>query len=153
MIHAQTDIDLSSPSFTPKVLQSSEDKELGHLEFRINKPVNSDIPIHGFKLKIELSQIKPANGIHSLSGKGAELFTWEYDEDANVLMGTQTQKLTGFLYSGKIGLDFIVIANSTVKEPKNGFEASIFDVLDKYDIVKKNNILSNYTWTQSESRP
>lgn len=143
---AQTDIDLSSPSFKPSIL--TELNEEGYLEFRLNKPTNTDIPVHGFKMEIELANIKPLNGALSLSGSGAELFTWEYDETSNILIGTQKKQITGFLYSGTIGLDFIVTELSSKKEPKNGFSVTIYDLLDKYDIVKKNNKLSNYTWTR-----
>jgi len=153
MLNAQIDLDLSSPSFKPSVLQLSEKNQPGYLEFRLNKPVNSDIPVHGFKLKVELSNIKPINGVASIRGNGAEIFTWEYNEKENYLIGTQKEQIVGFLYSGTIGLDFMVTTNSRKKEPKNGFTATIYDVFDQYDLVKKNNTLSNFTWTQSDIRP
>jgi len=151
--YGQVDIDLSSPSFEPSVLLEAAQKQNGQFKFRINKPVNTDIPVHGFKLKIEMSNLKPLDGINSISGSAAQLFKWEYNEEENVFLGTQSNKIIGFLYSGEIAVDFEVTADSAVEEPKNGFQATIFDLMEKYDIVKKNNNLSIYTWTRAEIRP
>ena len=149
----QIDLDLSSPSFEPKVLSEAALQEKGQFSFKLNKPVNSDIPVHGFKMKIELSNIQPIDGSNSVGGNAAELFSWEYDKELNTLIGTQKKQIIGFLYSGEILVDFVVTGNSTRKEPRNGFQVSIYDTLDKYDLIKKNNMLSNYTWTNLTIKP
>lgn len=147
-MHGQSDIDLSSPSINTNTQKLIKDGDYGSFSFRLNKPLDVKVPVHHFLVSIELKNIKPVNGIQSISGNGAELFEWVYDEDENLLTGTQKKEITGFLFSGNFLVDFLVTGESSKDKPENGFKAIISETMDKYDIVKKNNIVSNYTWTK-----
>lgn len=146
-ISAQIDLDLSSPWIK---FDDKETKNEGMFEFRLNKPVNQDVHVHGFKMEIKLEKIKPQNGIESLSGNGSELFTWQYDEESNSFIGEQVKEITGFLFSGNFKVEFVKDGDSPKDDPQNGFNATISGIEKDFDVVEKNNFLSLYTWTVEE---